>query len=100
MRFISRFVVGTLAVGCVATLARAESVEIVTYYPSPATVTDDLKVKRLSVGTTYQALNFDGTPPVADGTVLVEGNLAVNDVYLRSAGGGANKFRRACYRCS
>lgn len=67
-----------MALGLLATpvIVLAETIELVTYYPAPAATTDDLKVRRASVGTTYQTLNFDDPlTPVANGTLLVEGNL-------------------------
>ncbi len=95
-----------------ATAAWAEQVEIVTYYPSPSATTDDVRAKRMTVGSGYKALNLDDPlAPIADGTLLVEqsvgvgapvpfktapdpsgkspknnllGNLDVNDIWLRS----------------
>ncbi len=114
---IAGALVGLWVGGFGAAPLRAESVEIVTYYPAPATVTDDLHVRRTTIGNTYKALNFDDPlAPVADGTLLVEGNLGVgivsgappvfaaapntqttgnlnvNDVYLRSANSGAGAW--------
>ena len=71
----------------VAHVAWAEQVEIVTYYPSPAAATDDLKVKRAAVGSTYQALNFDDAlAAVADGTLLVEHGLGIGTTTLHNNG--------------
>ena len=71
----------------VAHVAWAEQDEIVTYYPSPAAATDDLKVKRAAVGTTYQTLNFDDAlAAVADGTLLVEHGLGIGTTTLHNNG--------------
>lgn len=97
----------------IPTLACAEQVEIVTYYPSPSTTTDDLRVKRATVGSGYQAskLNLDDElAKIPDGSLLVEGavgigttklagpapngkagNLTVNDVFLTSANAWASQ---------
>ncbi len=93
--------------------ARAEQVEIVTYYPSPSATTDDLRVKRATVGSDYKALNLDDPlATIPDGTLLVEGsigigtsrppltapdgstagNLNVNNIFVRSLNGGVGAW--------
>lgn len=79
MRRLHRIVSGLVGLLlCIPTLAFAESVEIVTYYPSPSTTTDDLKVKRASVGPDYKTLNFDDSlAKIEDGTLLIQRSLGI-----------------------
>ena len=87
VRELAELVIGIAWITTTAVSAFAEQVEIVTYYPAPAATTDDLKVKRASVGTTYQALNFDDAlNPVADGTLLVEHGLGIGTPTLHNGG--------------
>jgi len=65
--------VGIALLGGLALPAWAETVELVTYYPTTSNIPDELRVKSLTVGTAYKT-----TPTtLEDGVVLISNRLGI-----------------------